>query len=168
MALELAKLNHRHEALIDWMLTNPDRPLKFAAEDLGYTVSYIYAIRCSDMFKAAYEERRQAVNGALHMELVDKLSQATDTWLEKVTEKIRGPIVSERFLGEVGKTLLAARYGGGTPTGGAAAPSTAIQVQGNLIVQARERAATLSQGRTALALPQAGKDEPMEVVFSVV
>lgn len=60
-----------YDAIIDWMLVNPDKPLKQCAKDLGRGEDTIYTITSSDIFRARLAERRQDFNDRLAMSLGD-------------------------------------------------------------------------------------------------
>lgn len=154
-------LTYRHRGVIDWMLANPERPLKEAESETGFTPQYLYTLRKSDMFRAEYERRRGELEAALHMEMVDKWSVVEEELLDKMITKLKGP-VSEKFLLD-GLNAVVKRAEG---------PSATVQINTNntflatpeQIRQARERAAELTRGRgqSALAAPEAtvstGKD----------
>lgn len=154
-------LTYRHRGVIDWMLSNPEKPLKEAQEATGFTPQYLYTLRKSDMFRAEYERRRAEIEAALHVEMVDKWSIVEEELLDKMITKLKGP-VSEKFLLD-GLNAVVKRSEG---------PSATVQINTNntflatpeQIRQARERAAELTRGRGQTALPapepavSAGKD----------
>lgn len=54
-----------YDAIIDWMLLNPDKTLKQCAKDLGRKEDTIYTITSSDIFKHRLAERRADYNARL-------------------------------------------------------------------------------------------------------
>lgn len=72
-------LSYRHEAIIDYMLANPDMNKGEIAEALGYTVSYFSILINSDLFQAEFRARRD--------EFSETLSDRTQRKLFSVTEK---------------------------------------------------------------------------------
>jgi hypothetical protein len=137
---------YRHSNVIDWMLANPELPLREAQDATGFTPQYLYTLRRSDMFRAEYERRRAELEAALHVEMVDKWAQVEDELLEKVLNKLRGP-VTEKFL-IAGLDSLTNRTK-------VAQHSPVVNVQVNSFMaspedirRARERAAELTRGRS--------------------
>lgn len=58
-----------YDAIIDWMLVNPDKSLVECSKALGRSVDTLYTITASDIFKARLAERRQQFNDRLAMGL---------------------------------------------------------------------------------------------------
>jgi len=84
----LGKLSYSHDALINWLLVNPDRPLKDAAAYFGYTQAWISTIIHSDVFQAKLFVRQQAVFVQVSQSIPAKLGAAVNIALERMTEKL--------------------------------------------------------------------------------
>lgn len=148
----IQRVNHRHDAIILWMLTYPDRTLGDCAAYFGYTQPWLSRIIHSDMFQAAYRAKAEELGqGTIHT-LKDKLTNLAAVTLEKVTERVESGMASERMLGDTMKTTLAALGYGAAPTANVDARSQNVHVHldAEKIVEARERAAAARAGSTSL------------------
>lgn len=162
-------MTYRHSNIIDWMLQNPERPLKEAADETGFTPQYLYMIRKSDMFRAEYERRRSELEAALHVDMLDKWKQVEDELLDKMILKLKGP-VTEKFI-QIGLEAVNKRLAPASVNIDAR-QTTNILASPEMIRQARERAAELARGRgqeeltathASIALEPAGKSLDVEV-----
>lgn len=143
---QVRSMNHRHEAILTWLLLNPHRTLEECARELGYTRSWLSLVIHSDMFQAVYRaecERRNEV--AVHT-ITAKLSQLTVRAIEKAHERIEAGTASERFLAETQKNSLAALGFGSRPSAGEAQKHLHVHVDAQTLMAARERAATFHRG----------------------
>ena len=84
----LGKLSYSHDALINWLLVNPDRPLRDAAAYFGYTQAWISTIIHSDVFQAKLLTRQNAVFVQVSQSIPAKLGAAVNIALERMTEKL--------------------------------------------------------------------------------
>lgn len=149
----LLKMNHRHDALLEWLIANPHRNLKECAKDLGYCPQTIYLVVNSDLFQAMYAERCKE-RGAIASHLFDsRIRGVASLALEKTEERLRStklnPItletesdVSDRFLGDATKTaLMSLGYLNGNRE---TAPSQHLHIHVNEedLAEARERSRT--------------------------
>ena len=75
-------------AIIDWMLTNPGRPLKECAVDLGRAASTIYMITETDLFKTHFQQRRAAFGASLDHTLQQKMTELASKSLDVLTEAV--------------------------------------------------------------------------------
>lgn len=155
-SVQLAKLCYAHEAIIDWLLTNPDKDYKDCAFHFNYSISWLSIVVNSDAFKAEYERRRSLLTNRINDGIQQQLSETTLKALRKVSEKLDdGELEPEFALNTADKLLGRAGYGStGRPVSalfsqqnnfftGAASPA--------ILADARERM-RLSQ-RTQEALP---------------
>ena len=141
-------LTYRHQGVIDWMLANPDKPLKEAQEATGFTPQYLYILRRSDFFRAEYEKRRAELDAAVHMEMVDKWTELEEAVIEKALLKLKGP-VSEGFLNTAMQTISKRRE---APEQKGNVTNFNFLASPEAIMQARARAAELARGRSAEVL----------------
>ena len=147
----IKRVNHRHDAIILWLLSNPDRTLGDCAEYFGYTQAWLSRIIHSDMFQAAYRAKAEELGEATVHTIKDKLTRLAAVTLDKSIERVEHGEVTERFLGETMKTTLAAMgYGAQAPTVDARSQSVHVHIDAERIVEARERAAAARAGSTAL------------------
>lgn len=87
-AAPLRNISYTHEALINWMLENPDRPLRDAAAYFGYTQAWISTVIHSDIFQAKLGARQEAVFAQIATDIPSKLRTAANIALERVTLKL--------------------------------------------------------------------------------
>jgi hypothetical protein len=118
-----------HEAIIDDMLLYPLDTLEARGKRLGYTGSYLSILINTDMFKAAYQQRRddfkQNMDAALTQKATTLAAKGLDIMLE-VLETKRTQIPFAMLSDSVDKTLT--RLGYGVPTKG---PTVQVNVPGS-------------------------------------
>jgi hypothetical protein len=155
MMHQLQDLSHRHQAIIDWLILNPDKGLGDCAAHFNYTKVWLSNIVHSDMFQAAYQEQCKARHALAVHTLVNEMGGLTALAIDKTREKLEGGQASERFLGDTLRTSLAALgYGAGNGNGNGNGHSTInVQVNAPTIIAAREKAARLLEGTTEAKLP---------------
>lgn len=109
---DLQRLNHRHEQIINWLITHPSEPLSECAREFGYTQAWLSQVIHSDMFQAAYQDRcREAGITAIHT-ITSRLNVAAALALDKTIERLEGDVASERMISDtLRQTLPALGYG---------------------------------------------------------
>lgn len=121
----IKEISYSHEALINWLLVNPHRPLRDAAAYFGYTQAWISTIVHSGIFQAKLAERQEEVFAQVAQDLPAKLGAAADVALERLTEKLE-TVDDGRFLLDATDKLLH-RMG--------YAPAAARNPQGSTLIQ---------------------------------
>ncbi len=77
----------QHDAIIDWLLMNPGwKNLNPLCAELNRSRSWISVVMTSDVFKEEYTKRRQAHNGELSKQLIEKQLKVTLKALGKVDD----------------------------------------------------------------------------------
>lgn len=139
-----------HEAIIDDMLANPLDTLEVRGKRLGYSGSYLSVLVNTDMFKAAYEERRRDFRTNMDVAIVNRTTQLAAKGLDimlEVLESKRTQIPFAALSETVDKTLQ--RLGYGAPQ----KPAVSVQVTGNnaqVAVLPTVSAEQLAEARQAL------------------
>lgn len=77
-----------YDAIIDWMLMNPDKNLRDCAKALGRGEGTIYSITSSDIFKARLAQRRQDYNDQLAQGIGDAASGVALAALTEIRKRI--------------------------------------------------------------------------------
>lgn len=77
-----------YDAIIDWMLCNPDKTLKQCAKDLGRNVDTIYMITSSDIFKSRLASRRQELNTRLAEGIAEATSDVALSAMNEIRKRI--------------------------------------------------------------------------------
>jgi len=150
---EIAKISYRHEAIIDWLLANPDRPLIACARELGYTQAWLSVIINSEMFQAAYHARATRYHAEVEASIRDRMLATASLSLEATAERISRGDASERLLTDTNKNVLQMLgYGAsrepGNGGGGQHVHFHQTNVDAKTILEARERAAKRHLGNS--------------------
>ncbi|MGH7473059.1 MAG: hypothetical protein ACREJW_03885 [Candidatus Methylomirabilales bacterium] len=108
------KFNWWYDAIIDWMLANPDKALVDCARDLGRHVEYVRIIVRSDLFQTKYQERRAELNARMNLAIIDRASRvgvrAMDIMIERM-EDTPERIPLDALVSMADKTLHHLGYG---------------------------------------------------------
>lgn len=104
---EIQRLNHRHEAIVNWLVANPHRSLTECAECLGYTLPWLSQVVHSDMFQAKYQERCREVGEIAVHTVKNRLTAVALLALQKTQERLESGASSERFILDATKNSLA-------------------------------------------------------------
>lgn len=84
----VARLSTTHEAVMNWLLQNPERSLRECADTFGYTQAWLSRLIHSDIFQARLRERQDAVFLHVAQDIPAKLRGLADIAIEKVSEMI--------------------------------------------------------------------------------
>lgn len=154
--MQLNKLSHRHQQIVNWLVLNPDRSLTDCARFFGYTLPWLSLVVHSDMFQAVYQARCQEVGQLAVHSIANEMGALTHEVIEKSREKIQAGQASERFLGQVLDTSLRALGYGVQPAGGNGTPISVV-VDARTIIDARDQAAQIREGTTAAKVSTNGR-----------
>lgn len=112
MALpEIRNMSHRHDAILRWMIANPDLPLTRCAEALGYTRAWLHCIVHSDIFQARLAEMQDELDTESLLTLRQKLTGIAHASADKLMEQLE-IIEDPKFLLEsMDKSLKKLGYG---------------------------------------------------------
>lgn len=142
------KLSHTHEAVMDWLVLNPDRSLRECADHFGYTQPWLSTLIHSDIFQAKLAERRLEVNARIAASIPEKLTAVADIALDKLAEKVSASEdpdfildAADRALHRMGFAPASARNPGGSPGlpgPGPGAVQNNFFITGNDLAQARQ------------------------------
>lgn len=135
--VELKKLNYRHEAILIWLLENPDRKLGDCARELNYTQAWLSTVINSDMFQELYKRRCEERGQIAIHSTINRLGRISALALEQIERKLEAGAVSEKFLLDVSSQTLD-RLGFSKPTA-EQAPHVHFHVDANDLIAARER-----------------------------
>jgi hypothetical protein len=120
---KLVRLSHVHESIMNWMLLNPDRPLRECADHFELTQSWLSSVIHSDLFQAALKQKQERVFLRLAESIPEKLQRAADIGIEKLTdalEKTEDPDfildATDKLLHRMGYAPQSSRNPGGAPT----------------------------------------------------
>ncbi len=128
--VEIARINHRHEQIINWLIANPDKPLGACAAEFGYTQAWLSQVIHSDAFQAVYRSRATELGELVTHTLKDRITAVALLAMDRSEKLLELGIGSERFVADIAKTTLGA-LGMPTVSNGSA---NGQQVQVNILV----------------------------------
>ena len=117
----IKKVSHKHEAILDMMLANPQMKLRDIAREMGVSQSWLSCIIHSDAFQRKLSERQEEIFNATLMPLKDKIAGAAAVAVEKLSEGVESasPVTDREFvLDATEKLLKAAGFTGREPVEG--------------------------------------------------
>ena len=115
----LQKLSVKHDAIMQWLIANPQLSLSTCALQFNITQAWLSTIIHSDIFQSKYKELLQGQYDERILPLRDKLVGVTARALDRVSEKLDTCEDAELLLDVANKGLKALGFGSG--------PKVAIQ-----------------------------------------
>ena len=137
--LDLTKLNHRHEQIVNWLIMNPDKSQGECARAFGYTEPWLSRLISSDLFQAKLRARQGQLGDACVHLMENKLRHLANLSLDQSIRLVESGKCSERFLGETRDSVLA-RIGFGTQQTTPEHKHVHLHVDGETLIRAREKA----------------------------
>lgn len=86
--LQVKKMSWWHEALVDWMLLNPDKNKKEMAEAFGKDYQTIVVITNSEVFKARFEQARAGLTSRVLATAKERLEGVANGSLGALADRI--------------------------------------------------------------------------------
>lgn len=152
-------LRARHEAVLNAVLANPTYTQRQIAAMLGYTEVWVSRIMGNDLFKAKLRKLTREQQEKIQERVRDKLFKATETCLDLTQKRLDSGIVSDKFLHENTKTLLAAIGFGSSKPAAASEASLHLHVDASALIEARQAARTSVPSRLIEAQPAAAEGD---------
>lgn len=103
---EIAKVVYSHDAIIDWLITNPDKDYGDCAIKFGYTRAWLSTIVNSDAFKAEYTRRRNELNSRLADGIMTKAAENALKALDRIGDILDDEETDPRLIVDAGDKLL--------------------------------------------------------------
>lgn len=157
--LQIHKITHRHEAIIDWLLSNPHvKNLEVLCAEMEISRSHLSIIMNSGLFKKRFEDRRQEFNNSLNGKIQDKLIAVGDKAMDKLDALLDDPDCDPRLVADIAdKTLQKLGYGASKGSG----PMLKIHqrevetrtIDQGTLVEARRTIETIMEGPREALLP---------------
>lgn len=132
---QLAKLNSVHLALMDFMLQRPEASLREMADYFGYSVSWLSIVTNSDVFRAAFAERRVDIESRIAADIPTKLRGIAAQTLDKLAAKVE-EIEDPAFIKETADMVL--HRLGYAPSRSAAPAPAQVNVQQNTYILTKD------------------------------
>jgi len=139
-----------YDSLIDWMLTNPDKPLKEAAVAFSVTPNFIYMLNSSDLFRERFAERRSQINSQLHSEILDRTARVASKGLQEIEKRLDNQDVKKMNMDTLADVTDKAlqRLGYGAPKG------PQIVVNNTNVVETAASASAITAARESIRSDQ--------------
>jgi hypothetical protein len=108
MSFQPTKVAHWYDAIIDWIIAHPGRPIVEAADALGRHPVYLQTLMRSDMLKQRLARRRQEMRRAIDEEIAFHVGQTANRAIGLLDQKLKedGHKLPAAFLLDTTKTLL--------------------------------------------------------------
>lgn len=103
--VQVLRLSHTHEAIMNWMLVNPGCSLRECADHFQITQSWLSSLIHSDIFQAQLAERQEGIRVRIADSIPQKLRVAADLGLDKLTRVIEETEDAELILDATDKLL---------------------------------------------------------------
>lgn len=148
----IQKVSYTHEAIIMWLLENPDKPLRNCADHFGYTQPWLSTVIHSDAFQEQLGKRQQEMMCITGRDIRGKLQVATDIALEGLTRKLTETENGDFLLDATDKLLARMGYGPASarnPGISAAVTVQNITVSSSDLAEARGMIRTIGNGKAA-------------------
>lgn len=129
-SVQLQKLSPKHEAIMNWILENPERSRRECAAHFNVTETWLSIVVNSNCFQARLAEKQEVIFSVVASDIPTKLRGAAAIAIERVTELLPGA-PGDYALDAMDKTLR--HLGFGAPKSGpvAAGPQGTVNVQQN-------------------------------------
>ena len=85
---EIKRISHKHDQIMNWMITNPERKLRDCAAAFGVSQAWLSTVIHSDIFQARLAERQERVFVAIASDIPEKLRALGHIAVEKLQDKL--------------------------------------------------------------------------------
>lgn len=152
---QVLSLSHTHEAVMNWMLMNPDKSLRECADNFGYTQAWLSTLIHSDIFQAQLAKRQEGIRARIADSIPQKMRMAADIGVEKLATALEQSEDPEFILDATDKLLHRLGY---APQKAPSQPALSGQgnVQNNFFISAGDLEAARAAGLASIdSLPPA-------------
>ena len=146
----IARMSHKHEQIVNWLLQNPEKSLRECADTFNYSQGWLSQLIHSDIFQAQLKGRQEAVFVQVAQDIPTKLKGLADIAIEKVTRIISETEEPAIVIDVFDKTLNRLGY---APQKNSASAPAATQVNMLMVSKDALAEARLMIGGTAQSLP---------------
>lgn len=108
-------LSHRHQAIAEYLLANPDKTIRECAPVFGYSETYFYMLVGSNAFQDYYLALLGHNLDTRVMPLRDRINGVAASALDRLGKSLSQPDVSPEFYLDVANKLLQRGLAAGTP-----------------------------------------------------
>lgn len=129
--VQLMKLSPKHEAILNWLLENPEKSRRECAGTFGVTETWLSIVINSNCFQARLHERQESIFNVVASDIPTKLRGVAALAIERVGELL--PVAPADFaLDAMDKALKNLGYSG-TKDRLPVPPNGGVHVGGNAI-----------------------------------
>ncbi|MGD9662719.1 MAG: hypothetical protein AB7U63_15745 [Porticoccaceae bacterium] len=102
---QIQRISHKHSMIMNWLVLNPDKPLRECAEHFGVTQAWLSTVIHSDVFQAEFQEKLKNIHNHCAQSIPEKLRVVTDIALDKLAGCIAQSEDPEYILDAADKAL---------------------------------------------------------------
>jgi hypothetical protein len=85
---KVQNISHTHDQIMNWLIANPERPLKECADYFHYSQTWLSILIHSDAFQSKFKERQDAVFTQVMQDTPAKLKALADIAVEQLADKL--------------------------------------------------------------------------------
>lgn len=111
ISAQIQKLNNTHEAILDWLLLNPEKSLRECADHFGYTQAWLSTVINSDAFRVQYSKLRGDVHARVCADVPTRMTRISEIALDKLAEMVEKSEDADFILETSDKILNRMGYG---------------------------------------------------------
>ena len=147
-AVPVNRLSHTHDAIINWLIINPQASLRECADFFGYTQPWLSSLLHSGLFQAALKERQEQVHMRVVASIPERLSVVAEVALDKLATEVANSENPNYILDAADRVLHRMGYAPASARNPAGSPGMQVNQQNNLSVTIN--AADLAEARGIL------------------
>lgn len=126
------ELSHKHMAILDYMLVNPQAPMGEVAKHFNLTPAWLSTLVNADLFQEELRKRRVAIEKVVEARINGQLEEIAQNGLDKMSQYVKAEDADPRVVADMTRTALAnLGFGKAQPT--PSAPATQ-NIQNNILV----------------------------------
>lgn len=85
---EIKTVSHKHSMVMNWLVLNPDKPLRMCADHFGVTQAWLSTVIHSDVFQAEFQAKLQNIHSHCAQTIPEKLRVVADIALDRLADKV--------------------------------------------------------------------------------
>ena len=150
--VQVQRLSHKHEMILNWLLLNADRSLRECADHFGLTQAWLSSLIHSDLFQLTLRERQTQIALRIADDLPAKLRTLADVAVETLTTFVSESENPEYVLDATDKVLHRMGFAPSSARNPAGSPAQIAAQQNNFFITAGDlhEARQLMSGREVL------------------
>jgi hypothetical protein len=115
---QVIRLSHRHEAILNWLIANPEQKLEDCAREFGVTQPWLSSLIHCDLFQSALREKQAYVFGEISITVKDRITHLAHESLRRLTERIEsGSVSNDQLIDSAELAVKSMGFGAPKPQG---------------------------------------------------